>query len=82
MIDGNDTAAISRNEVSGTVKSILTDTLAFHAGSDGQFADGQCLAMPEKKTLDISACKTAYDAESDAVKASDIMVKGNLISAK
>ena len=82
MIDGNDTAAISRNEVSGTVKSFLTDTLAFHAGSDGQFADGECLAMPEKKTLDISACKTAYDAESDAVKASDIMVKGNLIITK
>ena len=38
--------------------------------------------MPEKKTLDISACKSVYDAESDAVKASDIMVKGNLISAK
>ena len=82
MIDGNDTVAVSRNEVSGTVKSFLTDTLAFHAGSDGEFADGQCLAMPEKKTLDISACKSVYDAESDAVKASDIMVKGNLISAK
>ena len=82
MVDGNDTVVISRNNVSGTVKSILTDTLAFHAGSDGQFSSGQCLAMPEKKTLDISACKSIYDAESDAVKASDIMVKGNLISAK
>jgi phosphoglycerol transferase MdoB-like AlkP superfamily enzyme len=82
MIDGNGTVALSRNLVSGTVNSILTATLAFHAGSDGQFADGECLAMPEKKTLDLSACKSIYDAESDAVKASDIMVKGNLISAK
>jgi len=82
MIDGNNAVAVSRNLVSGTVNSVMTAKLAFHAGADGEFDDGECLAMPEKKTLDVSACKSIYDAESNAVKASDIMIKGNLIDTK
>lgn len=79
MIDGNGTVAVSRNLVSGTVKSFLTAKLSFHVGSNGEFDDGECLAMPEKTALDVGACRAIYDAETEAVKASDIMVKGNLI---
>ncbi len=80
MVDGTDVVAVSRNLVSGTVNSVLTAKLAFHAGADGEFDDGTCLAMPGEKPLDMNACQSIYDAETNAVKASDIMVKGNLIS--
>jgi phosphoglycerol transferase MdoB-like AlkP superfamily enzyme len=82
IVQGENNLAVSRNLVSGTVKSILTNTLAFHAGSDGQFFDGECLAMPEKKTLDVGSCRSLYDKTTDAVKVSDIMVRGNSIGAQ
>jgi phosphoglycerol transferase MdoB-like AlkP superfamily enzyme len=82
MVDGGDTVAVSRDLVSGTVNSFLTDKLAFHAGSDGAFQSGECFKMPGRITLVMSACQTLYDKESAAVKASDIMVKGNLIDGK
>ena len=82
LIEGGHDLAVSRNLVSGTVKSILTDTLAFHDGSDGKFSDGQCLSMPSEKVLEVDVCKPLYDKETEAVRVSDIMVKGNVIGMR
>jgi hypothetical protein len=38
--------------------------------------------MPEKKTLDVGSCRSLYDKTTDAVKVSDIMVRGNSIGAQ
>ena len=80
MIDGNENVAVSREPISGAVQSALTDELAFHVGGDGTFASGRCLAMPSRKPIALESCRQLYDRSSDAVRASDIMVKGDLIA--
>lgn len=68
-----------RNLISGTIKSILTDKIAYHAGTQGLFEDGICVELPSKKRLPLSACQALYKKESDAIIASDLIVKNNLI---
>lgn len=82
IIDGNSAVAVSRNLVSGTIKSFVSRNLAYKSSTSGNFRDGICLEMPGKKALDPEACRKAYDEETEAVKASDLMIKGNLIEEK
>lgn len=79
MVDGKNAVAISRNLVSGTITSIITNKLAYHAASDGTFEHGQCLELPDKKRIAINLCKQLYEEETNAVKTSDLLIKGNLI---
>lgn len=79
MIEGKNTVAVSRNLVSGTITSIITDKLAFHISGDGEFKNGICVEMQTKKRLDIETCHELYNKEDNAVRVSDLMVKGNLI---
>lgn len=79
MIAGKNNVAVSRNLVSGTVNSFIANTLAYHAAADGIYEHGTCLEMPNKKKLPTEACRLFYDQQKKAVKASDLMVKGNLI---
>ncbi len=67
-----------RNIGSGDINTILTQEIAFKADNDGVFNDGVCLKIPEKVSLPISDCQNIYLQQSDMVKASDIMVRGNL----
>lgn len=71
---------IHRNLISGTIKNILTDKLAYQAALDGIFAHGICLQLPGKKELPADACWSLYDKKEDLVKVSDLIIKGNLIS--
>jgi lipoteichoic acid synthase len=82
LVEGKDPVAVGRNLISGTIRSIVTDKLAYHSASDGKFADGTCLEMPSKKTLPVDACQTIYNTESNDVITSDLLVKDNLMSAK
>jgi lipoteichoic acid synthase len=70
---------VARNLVSGTVNTVLTNNIAYQASPDGVYADGTCMALPSKATLPVSACSSLYAKESDAVKASDLMIEGNMI---
>ncbi len=80
IVEGKDPVTVSRNLVSGTVKSIVTDKLAYQAAADGTFTAGTCLAMPSQKALPVDNCKLLYDNEENAVETSDLMIKGDLFN--
>ncbi len=61
------------------IRSILTPTLAFSGSNDGIFSEGTCYTMPGEIKTDLSACKALYDAQTQAVDASDVVVRGNLV---
>ena len=65
--------------VSGGVDTILTQNLAYQADEDGVFAHGSCESIPSQESLPISACQDIYNQQADAVKASNIVIKGNLL---
>lgn len=81
IINGNDAVAISRNLVSGTIISILTNELAYHTAASGIFEDGTCLKVLNKKKLTVDSCKLLYEEQVNNVMASDLMIKGNLINS-
>lgn len=69
---------IHRNLVSGTIKSIITNNLAYHSAGDGIFEHGQCLKMPSKTPLDTKECFALFEQENENIMISDLMIKGNL----
>jgi phosphoglycerol transferase MdoB-like AlkP superfamily enzyme len=81
IVNGKDNLAVSRNLISGTIRSVLTNKLAYHAADDGVFAHGECLEMPGKTELPAASCESLYNNETDAVNASDLMVRGDMIVA-
>ncbi|MCX6721691.1 MAG: LTA synthase family protein, partial [Candidatus Staskawiczbacteria bacterium] len=66
--------------VSGGVDTILTESLAYQASEDGLFIHGSCESIPNKNILPITDCKNLYNEQSNAVKASNIIIKGDLLS--
>lgn len=70
---------IHRNLISGTIKSILTDKLAYQSDPNGIFEQGICLQLPNKDKLPVEACRSLYEKKEDMVRVSDSIIKGNLI---
>ena len=66
--------------VSGGIDAILTQNMAYQAGSDGFFEHGSCTSIPDGKSLPISDCKNIYAEQSSNIRASNIIVRGNLLS--
>jgi lipoteichoic acid synthase len=66
--------------VSGGIDAILTENLAYQANEDGIFLHGTCQSIPDKKPLPISDCQKIYTEQSDTVKASNIIIRGNLLN--
>jgi phosphoglycerol transferase MdoB-like AlkP superfamily enzyme len=66
--------------VSGGIDTILTSNMAYQAGVDGLFEHGSCESWPEEKSLPIANCRNIYTEQSNALKASNIVVKGDLLS--
>lgn len=71
---------IAPSHASGAVKIAISDKLAYHAADDGVFERGTCLALSSKKRIAADACRSLYDKEETAVRASDAMVRSNLIT--
>lgn len=71
--------AVAHRNNAGVIDTILTDSLIFEAPSDGVFEHGQCLSLPGRDILPVDNCKTLYNQQSDTVRASDIVIKGNLL---
>jgi len=67
--------------ISGGIDTILTNNLAYQADNDGAFENGSCQSMPNKKTLPIYDCQTLYNQQSDIIKASNIIIRGNLLKS-
>lgn len=67
--------------ISGGIDAILTDKLAYEADEDGILANGSCLSMPDRKFLAISDCQAIYTHQASNLRASNIIIRGNLLSA-
>jgi phosphoglycerol transferase MdoB-like AlkP superfamily enzyme len=68
-----------RDPYSQIIAAILTPKMAYESSESGKFEEGTCLQIPAKTSLPIMDCKKLYDEQLTNVKASDIIVKGNLI---
>jgi len=68
-----------RDPYSGIITTILTPRLAYEGASGGLFEEGACLRMPARTTLPINDCKNLYDTQSANIKASDLIIRGNLL---
>jgi lipoteichoic acid synthase len=66
--------------VSGGIDAILSQNLAYQADEDGIFEHGSCISIPDKKSLPIADCQNLYKEQSDTLKASNIIIKGNLLN--
>lgn len=82
MINGKEAIVISRNLISGTITSIITNDLAYQATSDGVFEHGLCLDTINAKKYPVENCHALYNDNTKAVEVSDLMIKGNLITSK
>jgi phosphoglycerol transferase MdoB-like AlkP superfamily enzyme len=65
--------------VSGGIASVLTKDLFYESSPDGAFQNGECRSMPDKKLLPIQNCKTIYDEQFNTIKASNIVIRGDLL---
>jgi lipoteichoic acid synthase len=68
-----------RDPYSAIITTILTAQLEYDAADSGIFADGTCKNLPASTTLPIGKCQTLYDEQAANIKASDFIVRGNLI---
>ena len=67
--------------VSDGIDAILTPNMAYEAAEDGAFLHGSCESLPGKNILPISNCQNIYAQQADTIRASDIIVRGNLINS-
>ncbi len=67
--------------VSGGIDAILTKNLAYQAYEDGIFVHGSCESLPSQKSLPISDCQDVYTQQSDNIKASNIIIRGDLLNS-
>lgn len=79
IINTKNPVVTQRILVSGTIKSILTNKINYHSGAEGKFEDGICVELPDKKRLPIEKCRALYDQQNNATKASDLIIRNNLI---
>jgi lipoteichoic acid synthase len=66
--------------VSGGISAILAPDLAYQSNDDGIFENGSCKSLPDGKSLPIADCQDLYNEQLNTVKASNIIVRGNLLN--
>jgi phosphoglycerol transferase MdoB-like AlkP superfamily enzyme len=70
-----------RNAYSRAITAILAETIAYkNFKNDGKFENGECLKMPEQTPILLTDCQKMYEEELAATNASDLIIKGNLVS--
>jgi lipoteichoic acid synthase len=68
-----------RDPYSAIITTILTPKLVYNGADNGVFGDGTCVQLPASTTLPVSACQGLFDQQSGNIKASDLIIRGNLI---
>ena len=66
--------------VSGGIDAILTPTLSYTSNTNGIFDQGECKSLPKGKSLPILDCKDIYTQQTNNIKASNIIIRGNLLN--
>jgi len=67
--------------ISGGIDAILTLNLLYQADEDGLFENGSCKSLPDKNPLPITDCQNLYNEQLNNLKASSIIIKGNLLNS-
>lgn len=80
VLNTKNPVVVRRNLASGTINTIFGGSLAYIANDDGVFEDGECFKMPSKTTLLVADCQALYAQQSNIIKASDIIIRGNLLN--
>lgn len=70
---------VRRDPYSQGITAILTPKLSYEGAINGVFENGTCLKLPTGQILPIGNCKKLYDEQPSTIKASDLVIKGNLI---
>jgi len=67
--------------VSGGIDAILTNNLSYQADKSGEFSLGTCKSIKDNKVLPITNCQKIYLEQQNNLKASNTIVRGNLLSS-
>ena len=69
---------------SGDVDAVLTSNMSYEESNDDVFGNGACKSVPSSgetlKSLPVSDCQSLYNQQVANVKASQIIIRGNLLS--
>ncbi len=63
----------------GAIKFIISSNMKYTSSYDGIFGDGTCITFPSMSPLPVDSCKTLFDEQASTTKASDIIVRYNLL---
>lgn len=63
----------------GAIKFIISSNLKYIGSVDGIFGHGTCATFPALAPLPISACQSLWDQQASTTKASDLIVRYNLL---
>lgn len=61
------------------ITEILTPTLVYKGTPSGVFLEGTCYALPGYAAVELTDCKSMYDEQSANFRASDLIIRGNLL---
>ena len=64
----------------GAIKFIIGPDFKYTGSADGIFEDGTCVKMPGHTSAPVSSCQLMYDEQVTITKASDDVVRFNLLS--
>jgi hypothetical protein len=68
-----------RNNITGKINTVLTPKMAYESSDDGVYENGKCLEIPDKKILPPGDCLGLFNQQQDMLRASDTIVKGDLL---
>lgn len=77
ILNNTHPVVVYRNIVSGTIASVVTDNIGFEASTDGVFAHGTCIALPQKIPLPVEHCREILEEQTTTTEVSDLVVRNN-----
>jgi phosphoglycerol transferase MdoB-like AlkP superfamily enzyme len=73
------TPIVTHRDPYSQIITILTPEVAYEGAASGVFEEGTCISIPSRNSLPVGNCKKLYDEQTQTIKVSDLVVKGNLI---
>jgi len=62
-----------------TITAIITSTVDYLGAKDGAYRHGKCLDAVSKTAIALERCRALYQEQSNTLKISDLVIRGNLI---
>jgi phosphoglycerol transferase MdoB-like AlkP superfamily enzyme len=68
-----------RDPYTDAITNILTTKLVYRGADDGIFENGSCALASNSSVLPIADCSDLYERQAENIRASDLIVRGNLL---